>query len=603
VQWLGPIKDLRLDPTWPAARAAFINQLPPNPTCGFCQQPILGAVTVDHDPPYAISGNHDGLRPAHRWCNSSAGGKLGNQRRRLREVLAGGDEIGPRPLAIDTGGRVATDPAGSDRWQVPWLADLLEVPADATWPRFMSAPHPRAVGSLGLEVEEFELARTGKELRWWQRLWLRRQLEIDSEGQLVWAEILTTVARQVGKSYGTRALMVWRRETGTERFGDSQLVLHVSKSEAQAQEIQRPYMLQAMLQPALYKVTRQNGNHAVEHLASGGRWLIKAMSAVYGYSADLSVVDEAWSASPSTINDGLVPVMLERAQAQLLLISTAHRAATGLVLDRRAGAIAELDNPADVLLLEWSAHPDREDDDPLGWREASPHWSEHRGRLIQRKLDQARRGESVDPSEPDPMVSFRTQYLNQWPSSQLRVKRGQPLLPAGLWVSLATSDAKEDPASALVMAVEDTRGDHAAAVGAVTTTDGRLAVWGKEFAGRAAALEYAMAAVAEYDGRAQLLVGASMAGDPMLRRCTVRVELAGSKEFRTGLPLLRSLISAGRLVHDGAPGLSGQLDSVRVLEGQNGLSLVGGQQADLLRALVWSVQQSTVKPWVVPSVY
>ena len=32
---------------------------------------------------------------------------------------------------------------------VPWLAGLLPVPPDAAWPRLLSAPSPRAVGSHG----------------------------------------------------------------------------------------------------------------------------------------------------------------------------------------------------------------------------------------------------------------------------------------------------------------------------------------------------------------------------------------------------------------------------------------------------------------------
>src|SRR4051794_14389578 len=39
--------------------------------------------------------------------------------------------------------------AGDARWGVPWLEDLRRVPADAVWPRLMTVPHPRAVGSLG----------------------------------------------------------------------------------------------------------------------------------------------------------------------------------------------------------------------------------------------------------------------------------------------------------------------------------------------------------------------------------------------------------------------------------------------------------------------
>ena len=47
--------------------------------------------------------------------------------------------------------------------------------------------------------------------------------------------------------------------------------------------------------------------------------------------------------------------MAERARSQIVLVSTAHRFATGLMQSRRATAIEQLDDPRDTLLLEWSA--------------------------------------------------------------------------------------------------------------------------------------------------------------------------------------------------------------------------------------------------------
>ena len=61
-------------------------------------------------------------------------------------------------------------PADDPRWRVPWLEPFLEVPADAVWPRLMTVPHQRAAGSLGPEFIAWAEERSGRELRWWQRL-------------------------------------------------------------------------------------------------------------------------------------------------------------------------------------------------------------------------------------------------------------------------------------------------------------------------------------------------------------------------------------------------------------------------------------------------
>ena len=46
----------------------------------------------------------------------------------------------------------------------------------------------------------------------------------------------------------------------------------------------------------------------------------------------------------TTIEEGVTPTMVERAQPQLLLVSTAHRLATALMLERRRVALAGLED-------------------------------------------------------------------------------------------------------------------------------------------------------------------------------------------------------------------------------------------------------------------
>src|SRR5262245_26209649 len=108
--------------------------------------------------------------------------------------------------------------------------------------------------------------------------------------------------------------------------------------------------------------------------------------------------------------------MAEREQPQLVLVSTAHRRATALMLGRRQVALAQLEEGDGDLLIEWSAPAGTELDDRTAWRLASPHWSERRERLVSKRHDAMQAGEIEDPDEPDPVESFRAQWLNQWPT-------------------------------------------------------------------------------------------------------------------------------------------------------------------------------------------
>lgn len=291
---------------------------------------------------------------------------------------------------------------------VPWMADLLPVPDDATWPAAMSDPHPRAVGSLGQEAEVWLAQAMGLRLRWWQRLAFRRSLEVDDAGHLVWPSVVETTPRRAGKSVRLRSMALWRLHQA-QRLGETQLVMFTAKDMQVAKEVLRPAMAWADGQG--YKVLRGAGTDAIEH-PDGSRWLMRGQDSVYGYDVCLGMVDEAWSVRPGVVDDGLEPALLERVQPQLVLTSTAHRRATALMRGRMAAALAD---EGDALLLRWSAPAGAEVGDPVAWRAASPHWSEGRAELLGRALRRIAAGQAdPDPLEPDPVEAFRSQYLNHW---------------------------------------------------------------------------------------------------------------------------------------------------------------------------------------------
>jgi hypothetical protein len=481
-------------------------------------------------------------------------------------------------------------------WDVPWLADLRDVPDNASWPRLMTVPHPRAVGSYGREVERQFLERRGQEPRWWLRLSWRRILEHDRDGNLVWLYWLQTTARQQGKSWSLQELGLWRLHQ-VDRWGD-QLVLHTGKDLPILREVLEPLLDWADHHGM--SVSRRNGEWGFGHSRPGadgrlrrGRWEARSWRQVFGYSAGLGLVDETWKVPPRAVNDGILPTLVEQRSPQLGLVSTAHPEATGTFLDRRALAGAQLFAPELTLLLEWSAPRDLDLDDPRGWRAASPHWTEQRRQLVADALSGALRGTS-DPEDPDPVGSFRCQWLNQWPQDVAAPQDPEELLATEeQWQALQDAAAAPAPGTPVVVAVDDHLGTSAAAAAAALTADGRVVVGGWQFSTLREAVDWAEDTAGE-DGL--LLAGASLVGgkdepmDPELEGVDLAVEAAGQVETRDGLPQLRALVRGGRLAHDGGEDVSRSVLAAKVRTSKAGALLVDPDA--LLRCVVWAAQRA-----------
>ena len=363
---------------------------------------------------------------AHRLCNSRHGSRMmhaGKKRLRIAsplpepptqdslEVKFGvanavwtGDYVGDGGPFVAVGGELPALWADCE-----WMIDVSEPGDNGTWPRLMSGPHPRAVGSRGPEVVSAIEERRGadpltpskqKRLRWWQKLVLYRMYEVDAKGQLCWRKVLISTSRQVGKSVGLREIAL-HRITEFDLYEEPQLVMHVAKDLAVADEIQRPARQWALMQGFPWHAFGASGRWAVENTGIMGRWLIRSQEGVYGYSVSLAMIDEAWAISATTISEGIEPTMIEREQPQMLMVSTAHRAATSLFPSHRVPAIGALDDPQlDVLLVEWSAPQGADKHHVAAHRMASPYWDERRANFIASKVE---------------LPGFEEQWLNIWP--------------------------------------------------------------------------------------------------------------------------------------------------------------------------------------------
>jgi hypothetical protein len=486
-----------------------------------------------------------------------------------------------------------------DVFDVEWLEELLDVPADAVWPRLMSAPHRDAVGSYEPQFTAWCRSEHGMVLRWFQRLSAARLLEHDVHGALCWEVVLLSVARQVGKTRLSGLLLDWRSESAG-LFGEPQLIMHTANVLSLAEE------------SLDWATPRAESKGWHRRYAAGdieidksplGRWLIRSQRSTVGYTVSMGYVDEAWSIGLATVQQNMAPTTVEAKSGQLLLASTADPRCTELVPTYRAEALDQLGDGDGTLLLEWSAAAGSVLGSMDAARAASPHWSRRRERVIAADVKRALPYLDAGPGVHELVAGVRCQWFNIWPRHGGVEGRGEPLLPDRAWAArVAAIPAGDFPA---VVALVDNNG-HGAAVAVVLphVELGLLEVGGWCFESWDDAWSRA-AIVAEKHRRSLVVVGDEMTPDAARFGRGTRFVAPALKATKIGLALLRSHVATGRVVHDrDTADLDAQIGTARVVPTDAGLSLVRaqGRRTDLLRGVCWCLVEAE-RPRPTPAVH
>ena len=552
---------------------------------GWCSELVCVKTTrhITPDEEWHLAHTPDGsdyLGPAHAECNTSEGAIRGNQG---RAFLAAHDAP-PRPcsFSLSPDERLAWDPDYLRAF--PWLADLADVPEDASPPLMMSPVHPDAVCSYGWggcthtagPAVSWGARQMRIKLRWWQQLSMVRTLEHRADGSLTFRKELNSAPRRSGKSVKIKVHACWRLEFGQKLFGEVQTAIHTGSDMAICREIQRGAWRWA--EGRDWTVTRGNGKEAIE-TPTEDRWLVRAQDAVYGYDVCLGMVDEAWDVKPDTLSEGLEPAALERMSPQILITSTAHRRATSMMRSELMAAMS-LEDPETLLLL-WAAPLDADPSDPAVWRAASPHWTEDRHRMIAAKYRKALAGQD-DPEfdDPDPMKGFEAQYLNKWRIREPR-QIGRPVVGHEVWrgMSAPVPDCPPD-----VVAVEAWF-DLGVAVAQAWDTDDGVVVSVADCADTPAAA----ALVASIGCRGQVLVGLSLVDHPAWLDAGVSVEPRSTPVRETAAALAKAVKEAS-FRHGRSGLLTEQVLGMRVADGVDGVRVVSKGRADAVKAAMWAAK-------------
>jgi phage terminase large subunit-like protein len=396
--------------------------------------------------------------------------------------------------------------------------------------------------------------------------------ELDADGSYHYDEVVLTVPRQSGKTALVMAVAVHRLVVVAKSLGRQRLTYTAQQRQKARLKLERDFAdvlrearpafkeithIRARPQKATeWKLSLNNGAENIQ-FGQGNYFQIDAPSRTGGHgdTLDVGVIDEAFAHTDNTIESGMSPSMITRANRQLVVLSTAGDAQSKYLWRKTlAGRHAcETGNHGRTAYFEWSADDDADPGSPETWRSCSPALGfTITERAIEGEWEKAVRDgqEGID--------KFRRAYLNQWPEVPVLSSDAQfRVIPADAW--LDCEQKHHEPAGRLAYALDvDTnpQGQEWCSIAASDGTHLELVTPPDVKPGT----DWVVALVKERRDRFDEIVvdPSGPAGkliDP-LEQAGIQVRKIKATEFVQACQQLRDDIDTGKVVHIGQPRLT-----------------------------------------------
>lgn len=219
----------------------------------------------------------------------------------------------------------------------------------------------------------------GTPLMPWQQMVADVGLEVDDDGKPVYREVIFSTPRQSGK---TLMLLAWeiQRAIGWAQMLDApQRIVYTAQTGMDARtkllDDQFPLLERHKNAFGVSRFTRANGYESVS-FKNGSKIAIQASGedAGHGKTLDLAVVDELFADSDDRRSQAMLPAMLTRPFAQMLVCSTMgtpKSIAWNAKVEKGRYAV-ESGKKSGIAYFEWSSDRNVDPADPDVWRACMP---------------------------------------------------------------------------------------------------------------------------------------------------------------------------------------------------------------------------------------
>jgi hypothetical protein len=394
-------------------------------------------------------------------------------------------------------------------------------------------------------------------------------------GRMMFSRSLVSVARQNGKSFALKVLVMWWLVRMPMLRGTPQTVLTTAHRLDLASELFNATA--PMLQEKFgAKLVKSYGRQGLE-MPDGTRWLVRAAtpSAGMGLSCDLVVIDELFDCSTLAVDDALIPTMRARRDPLLSCWSTAGTEESHVMKRMRERGMSEIavGTKSKMYFAEYSPPSNIDPMTPEAWKYANPAL----GTLLEMSTIEE---ESHSPNT----ASFLRASCNLW------ITGHKSWLDIGLMENNA--DACNLPPNG-VLAIEASQEDHRF-VGVRAVTKGEQVLVTVEFIVDNLRDLWASVDQCRKDNpKLTLAIGASL---DLHLPSNIRGNaiLVGTRELQRWTTLVRSMIQSGQVRHTGESIFIEQMNRA-VLVKNNGLLAISSSRSpgpiELVRAAVWAIAQ------------